>query len=71
MEIFVVTSKAQEEDNVGIILSVKVRIHGVFSDRERADAIAAKYKGEVKAIYLDKENIGDIIQYWLNPGYKS
>lgn len=71
MEVFVVTSKAQEEDNVGIILSVKVRIHGVFTERARADSMAAKYDGAVKAIYIDKENAGDIIQYWLNPGYKS
>jgi hypothetical protein len=69
MELFVVTSKAQEESNTGVIESVKIRIHGVFSDKGRADGIAEKYRGQVKSVYLDKENIGDIIQYWVNPGY--
>lgn len=71
MEIFVVTSQAQEEDNVGIILTAMVRIYGVYSDRTRADAIATKYRGTVKSLYLDKENIGDVLQQWVNPGYVS
>jgi len=70
MQIFVVTSKAQEESNTGIIESVKVRTHGVFSTRARADAIASKYGGQVHEDYLDKENIGSVLQYWVNPGFK-
>jgi len=71
MQIHVVTSKAQEEARDGTILSVKVRFHGAFTDESRAEWMAAKYDGSVSSFYVDKENVGTILQYWENPGYAS
>lgn len=69
MDVFVVTTKSTEEDKYGTIQFVRARLHGVFSDRSRADAIAGKYNGSVVATHLDKELLGTLLQYWENPGY--
>lgn len=71
MQIYLVTSKAQEKDTDGTILSVKVRTFGVFSDGEHANAIADKYNASVQELTLDGEVAGTVIQSWLNPGFAS
>ena len=71
MQVFVVTSKAQEKDTSGTILSVKVRIFGVFSDEDHANALAYKYGASVQELMLDGEVAGTVIQNWLNPGFVS
>lgn len=69
MQIYVVTSEAKDESTAGVILEVKVRIWGVFTELTRANDVATKYEGTVQAVYLDKEESGAIIQNWINPGY--
>jgi len=69
MQVFIVTSKATEQNATGIILSVKTRLYGVFTSLEHAEAIAEKYDGTVKATYLDKEQDGFVLQTWTNPGF--
>jgi cell division protein ZapA (FtsZ GTPase activity inhibitor) len=69
MQVFVVTSKAQEKDTSGTILTVKVRVFGVFSNEDHANALADKYNASVKELTLDNEVTGSVIQSWLNPGY--
>ncbi|MBN2258115.1 MAG: hypothetical protein JW704_09850 [Anaerolineaceae bacterium] len=67
--LYLVTSKAQEESTVGTILKVEVRTWGIFTDPERAQAIADKHGGTVEPHTQDIERDGKVIQSWRNPGY--
>lgn len=69
MQVYLVTSTAQEKNSVGTILSVKVRVFGVYTDSDHANSIADKYNATVKELTLDREVDGSVIQSWLNPGY--
>ena len=70
MTLYLVTKKSQEEDRVGTILRVDVTVYGPFTNEDRADAIAAKYGGDVTPVVVDREG-GTIVQRWENPGYAS
>lgn len=69
MQIYLVTSTAQEKDSNGTILSVKVRTFGVFTSSLHATALAQKQNATVQELTLDQEVQGTVIQSWLNPGY--
>ena len=70
MNVYLVTSMATDKNRQGIILSVRVRFHGVYSDKILAEAIKRKYNGNITSSFLDVEGIGnEIVQSWENPGF--
>jgi hypothetical protein len=71
MFVYIVTSKTTERDAAGIILSAQTRFWGAFSSESVADAMAAKWGGEVHAAYLDQEATGSVLHLWINPGFAS
>ena len=74
MVVHIVTSKAQETDTDGTILSVKVRFYGVFTSETRAQEIADKYGGDYVSVDTDIEKVPQdeyVLQRWVNPGYAS
>lgn len=71
MQLYLVTSLAKEENPVGNILVAKCRCHGVFTDSDRASAIADKYDGSVTLFGSDQESVGAVVLYWENPGFAS
>lgn len=71
MQVFIVTSKSEEKNISGVILSVKTRCFGIYTNETMASAIATKIGGSVLSFYLDQEKTGDVLQYWENPGYVS
>jgi len=69
MQLYVVTGISTEEDRYGVILSVKVRVHGVYSSRTRADAMADKHNGDVRSFHLDQDGNSQVVEGWENPGF--
>lgn len=71
MQLYAVTGNSTEEDRYGVILSVKVRVYGIYSSRGRADAMATKYNGHVHPFYLDQDGNAQVVEEWQNPGFVS
>lgn len=69
MKVYLVTSMATDKNSQGIILSVRVRFHGVYSDKILAEAIKRKYNGNITSSFLDVEVGNEIVQSWENPGF--
>ena len=68
MQVYVVTSQAQEQTSAGVIQRVDVRCWGAYSTLVRAQQIADKYLGSVTTLTVDQEQ-GTNLEHWMNPGY--
>jgi len=55
MQLYIVTSKSVDRDEIGRLQYAHVTVHGVFSHLEDAVAMASKYDGAVKEVFQDKE----------------
>lgn len=70
MKLYLVTHFSVEEDSAGITERLETVVYGVYTTKERADAIAEKWDGNVSEFHADLES-NSIVERWTNPGYIS
>jgi hypothetical protein len=65
MLVYMVTSKSESRDINGNLEWATTNLHGVFTDEDRAIAIADKYDGTIVESYVDEEKISKVVlQTW-------
>jgi hypothetical protein len=65
MLLYIVTSKSENRDSSGNLEWATANLHGVFTNEDRANAIADKYDGIVTESYLDADRPNKVVlQDW-------
>lgn len=70
MDLYLVSKASSEKTSTGIVQSANMFVFGIFTDSERADAVASKHDASVSSFKADKETSERVLR-WLNPGYVS
>jgi hypothetical protein len=65
MVVYLVTSKSESRDIAGNLEWATTNFHGIFTNEDRAIAIADKYDGAIIEAHVDMENMSKlVVQTW-------